>query len=58
MAAGGLFDRTGNYHIAWAACLAFTILTFLLMVGLKEIRPKETLPKALDSMSGSSLKPF
>jgi MFS family permease len=42
VAAGGLFDTTGNYHVAWAVCLAFTILTFLLMAGLKEMRPTET----------------
>ena len=33
--AGSLFDATGNYRIAWAVCLGFTVLAFLLVVGLR-----------------------
>ena len=36
VAAGALFDKTGNYRIAWAVCLAFTPLTVLLVIGMKE----------------------
>jgi MFS family permease len=40
VATGSLFDRTGNYHVAWTICLAFTMLAFFLVIGLKERRPK------------------
>jgi MFS transporter, OFA family, oxalate/formate antiporter len=35
VAAGSLFDRTGAYNVLWTVCLAFTILAFFLVVGLK-----------------------
>jgi MFS family permease len=36
VAAGALFDKTGNYHMAWAVCLAFTLLTVFLVIGMKK----------------------
>jgi len=42
VAAGSLFDKTGNYHAAWVMCFAFTMLAFLLVAGLKEEKSKLT----------------
>jgi MFS family permease len=58
VAAGALFDKTGNYHMAWTVCLAFTLLTVLLVVGMKE-RHHPTCVQAppLRGCSGTTSRP-